>query len=91
MNAIIRHDHHPKRSEARVRGAERVIGRHPADGFADEPVGRSPRHSGHARSRVMPHVAHVDLFRLAAACFGLAVYLGPPAAAVAYLAVVLVG
>ena len=91
MNAIIRHDHYPNRFEGRARGADRIVHFRSADGFAGEPASQSYWHVSPARAQTACDERQIDVFRLAAACFGLAIYLGVPAAAVVYLGTLLVG
>ena len=85
MNAIIRHDHYPKRPEGRARAAERVARFGSAEGFGSELVGQPHWHVSPVRSKDVCDERQIDLFRLVTACFGLAIYLGVPTAAVVYL------
>ena len=91
MNAIIRHDHYPKRLEGRAHGADRIVRFRSAEGFAGEPASQSHWHISPVRAKAACDERQLDLFRLATACFGLAIYLGVPAAAVVYLGNLLVG
>jgi len=91
MNAIIRHDHYPQRAEWRARGEDGVVGFRSAEGFGRESASQPYWHVSPVRAKAARDERQLDLFRLTAACFGLAIYLGIPAAAVVYLGYRIVG
>ncbi len=91
MNAIIRHDHYPKRLEGRTLAADRVVRFRSAEGFAGDEASQQYWHVSPRQTKAACDERQLDVFRLAAACFGLAIYLGIPTAAVVYLGSRLIG